>query len=93
MTKNKTYKNYLNSYYQDNFKWKLEDIVTQYKYEDPDLDMAECREKALIIYRELKRMNRKMWNDNKIYYKFFKPFSFYESNSGEWSSIPELEDI
>lgn len=93
LNKNKTYEDYLGTYYQDNFKWKLEDIAKQYKYENPDWKWKQCWEKAKVTYGELKRINRKMWNDNKTYYKFFKPFTFYESFDGEWSSIPELEEI
>ena len=76
-----------------NFKWTKKDIANQYKKENPNWSWNKCWSKAKIIYKELNKLNREMWNDNKNYYKIFKPFSFYESEDGTWSSIPELDDI
>ena len=89
----KKYKDLMNSCYNDNYKWKLDDIIEMYEYENPSWDEEICRQKAREVYRELKNMNRKLWDDNGNYYKFFKPFSFYESEDGTWSSIPELEEV
>lgn len=89
----KKYKDLINNYYSDNYKWKLDNIIEMYRYENPDWDIKTCRQEAQKIYRELKNMNRKLWDDNGNYYKFFKPFSFYMSEDGEWSSIPELEEV
>lgn len=76
-----------------NFKWTIEDIAEEYKLENPNWTWDECLDKSKIIYKELNKLNTQMWGDNRVYYKFFKPFSFFESDDGKWSSLSELNDI
>lgn len=76
-----------------NLQWEMKDIAHQYKYENPNWSWKKCWTKARLIYKELNKMNNQMWKDNGVYYKYNKPFSFYESEDGELSSIPELDGI
>ena len=76
-----------------NFRWTMKDIAHQYKIENPNWTWKQCWNKARLIYKELNKMNNQMWKDSKTYYDHNTPFSFFESEDGEWSSIPELDDI
>ena len=71
----------------------MRDIASQYKMENPNWTWRQCWEKARYIYRELNRLNANMARNNSTFFKMNTPFSFYESEDGTWSSIPELEDI
>ena len=53
---------------KQNYKWTKHDIACQYKKENINWDWDKCWAKADIIYKELKKINRKTWNDNKIYF-------------------------
>jgi len=78
---------------ENNFKWTKKDIAYQYKKENPDWSWNKCWKKAKLIYKELNKMNNQMWKENALYYKYNTPFSFYKSEDGELSSIPELDDV
>ena len=68
-----------------NFKWTKKDIAQQYKKENPDWTWKKCWDKANIIYKELKKLNRKMWNDNKTFFGYNIPFSFYDIKDDEFN--------
>lgn len=73
--------------------WTMEDIAHQYKIENEEWPWRECWKKAKIIYRELNKMNSDMFRNTDKFYKNNTPFSFFESEDGEWSSIPELKEV
>lgn len=72
---------------KENLQWKINDIANQYKTENPDWSMNKCFEKANIIYKELKKLNNRMWHNNKIYFKYNKPFSFFFRRDSEFSDV------
>lgn len=78
---------------EENLKWTMKNIAHQYKYENPEWSWKKCWTKAKIIHKELNKLNSKMFRDTDRFYKMNTPFSFFESEDGEWSSIPELENI
>ena len=76
----------------ENSKWTKEDIAEQYKFENPDWNWIECWDKANLIYKELKKMNKQMWDNNKVFFDMNTPFSFYYDRDDEFSNIYELRN-
>lgn len=71
-----------------NFQWTKKDIAYQYKNENPNWSWKKCWLQAKLIYKELNKMNNQMWKDNKMFFKYNTPFSFYDNKDGEFSDIP-----
>lgn len=72
----------------NNFQWTKKDIAEQYKLENPSWSWDECWMKAKIIYKELNRLNTQMWKNNKQFFKYNTPFSFFDNKDGEFADIP-----
>ena len=87
MEDDRKYEDYLDAYYGDNYKWEKNDIAKLYKYENPNWDWDKCIEKAELIYKELNKLNTQMWKNNKIYFRYNKPFSFFENRDDEFEEI------
>ena len=77
----------------ENLRWEMKEIAHQYKIENPDWSWSECWDKAKIIDRELNKLNRETFRNTEKFYRMNTPFSFFESEDGTWSSIPELNEI
>lgn len=69
---------------KQNYKWTIQDIAEEYKKENPNWSWDKCWKKAKLIYRELNKLNNKMWKDNKLFYKYNKPFSFFDTKNDEF---------
>lgn len=73
-----------------NVHWTKQDIANQYQIENADWSWEECLEKADVIYRELNRLNRDSFKSRDRFFTNNTPFSFFESEDGDWSSVPGL---
>ena len=71
-----------------NFKWSKRDVAYQYKKENLNWSWNECWRKADLIYKELKRLNNELWYNNKMFFKYNTPFSFFDNKDSEFSDIP-----
>ncbi len=71
-----------------NYKWTINDIASQYKIENPKWSINKCKNKAIIIYKELNKMNNKLWHDTRQYFKYNTPFSFYDNKDSEFTDMP-----
>lgn len=71
-----------------NYKWTKKDLAQQYKYENPDWTWKQCWDKANIIYRELKKLNKETWDNTKIFFKHNTPFSFFDNKDSEFADKP-----
>lgn len=71
-----------------NFQWARCDIAEQYKLENPNWSWNECWKKAKLIYKELNKMNNQMWKDNRRFFKYNTPFSFFNNRDDEFADIP-----
>ncbi len=72
---------------KNNINWRIEDIAYQYKIENLDWSWKKCYEKAKIIYRELKKINNDMWQNNKVFFRQNIPFSSFNNRDDEFSNI------
>ena len=68
-----------------NYKWTRKDIAAQYKIENPTWSTDECNAKADVIYKELKRLNKNEWDNNKTFFKHNTPFSFFDNKDSEFA--------
>lgn len=66
-----------------NRKWKLKDIAHQYKKENPNWTWDECYKKAKIIYKELEKLNNQEYNNNKKYFKYNIPLSYFKFDNSD----------
>lgn len=73
---------------KQNFKWTMKDIAQQYKKENPDWTWKKCWKKANVIYKELKKLNSQMWKNNKKFFEYNTPFSFFDDKDNEFSNKP-----
>jgi hypothetical protein len=76
----------------ENSKWTKEDIAKQYKFENPNWTWSKCWNKSNLIYKELKKMNKQMWDNNKVFFKMNTPFSFYYDKDDEFANKYELRN-
>lgn len=76
-----------------NQKWTKKDIAEQYKKENPNWSWNKCWDKANLIYKELKKINKQTWDNNKIFFKMNTPFSFYYDRDNEFNRIFELRNL
>ena len=77
----------------ENSHWTMNDIAHQYKVENSEWSWKQCWNKAREVYKELNRLNINMYNNDKTFFNMNTPFTFFESENGELSSIPELDGI
>lgn len=78
---------YKKKYYAENLNWKKRDIVLLYKSENPNWSLKQCKDKADELYKELKKMNKKMFRDDDRFFKMNKPFSYIDNKDSEFSDI------
>ncbi len=67
-----------------NFKWTRHDIAYQYKLENPNWTWDKCWIKSDLIYKELKRLNKQMWDNNKRFFDNNIQFSALEDRDDEF---------
>lgn len=75
-----------------NYKWTIEDIAEEYKKENPNWSWDKCNKKAKLIYKELKKLNKEMWDNNKLFFKMNTPFSFFYDKDDEFADKYELRN-
>ena len=71
----------------ENLKWTKKDIAKQYKNENSDWSWNKCWLKAKLIYKELNKLNYNNHHNNKIFFKYNKPFSSFENRDDEFNEI------
>lgn len=77
---------------ENNLRWSMDDVAHQYKIENPNWTWKECWVKARLVHKELKKLNKETWDNNKQFFKMNTPFSFYHDKDDEFGGIHELRN-
>ena len=76
---------YQDNFYTENLNWKRNDIAKLYTYENHNWTWKECHKKAREVYKELKKINGKMFRNDKKFFKMNKPFTFFDTKDDEFA--------
>lgn len=76
----------------ENLHWELKEIAQAYKVENSEWTWKKCLDKAKIIYKELNKLNYNTLSNDRLFFKFNTPFSFYFDRDDEFGSIYETRN-
>jgi hypothetical protein len=76
-----------------NIGWTVDQLINEYQKEHPEWLYERCKEKAILIHKELNGLNYKSKKSGKRYFINNVPFSFFENNEQENEEHNNIRNI